>query len=130
MSPTLQKNNVPKAVPLHGPSGPFPFMRPGDWIALAGILLTAVFFVVGILRYHASKDRQFQDETGKEQAKTAEKIRRLEGDYELLHQWKNIRFQEALERQSANVLNVIDRIEKDVNRRLDRIEKHLNGHLK
>lgn len=105
-------------------------MRPGDWIALAGIILTAALFVFGVLRYHASQDRRFQDATGKEQVKTAEKIRRLEGDYELLHQWKNVMLPQVLERQSANVLNVVDRMEKDINRRLDRIEKHLNGQMK
>lgn len=101
-----------------------------DWIALAGLSLTVILAVVGIVRAHGKTDREFQSDTGKWQAGADEKFKHLLDDYETLHQWKNVMLPQSFERQNSNILNVVDRMEKDINRRLERIEKHLNGHLK
>lgn len=57
------------------------------------------------------------------QAVLAEKIRRLEGDYRLLHMWKNSVFPSIQTQHSKNILNVVYRIEAEVQRRLDKLER-------
>ena len=104
-------------------------MNPEAWIALAGVLLTFIIFSFTILRTHANRDIKFQEESGRDRARMDEKIKHLEDNYETLHQWKNVIFQQIIERQTVNLMNVFDRIEKDIDRRLVRIEKHLNGKL-
>jgi hypothetical protein len=101
-----------------------------DKISLAGLALTILLAVLAVIRAHGKKDLEFQGSTDRWQAGADEKIKRLLDDYETLHQWKNVMLPQSFERQSANILNVVDRMEKDINRRLERIEKHLNGALK
>lgn len=59
------------------------------------------------------------------QAVLAVKVKRLEGDYFLLHSWKNSILPDTLTRQSENILNVMHRIEGEVQRRIDRLERDM-----
>ena len=105
-------------------------MTVSDWIALGGLAVTVVLFCVAIVRAHGNKDREFQQKTGETHAAMDVKIKHLQDDYELLHKFKNVMLPDMFERSNGQFVNLLDRVEKDINRRLERIEKHLNGHLK
>lgn len=59
----------------------------------------------------------------------AEKVRRLEVDYQLLHMWKNTIYPEIEARQYENIMRIVHRIESEQNKRLDRLERFANGKL-
>lgn len=92
-------------------------------ISLIGALIAVIWHQLNTRIEVISNQVKFSD-----QAVLSEKVKNLEMDYELLHQWKNVILDQKFERQSENFMGVLRRIEIDTGRRLDYLERKIfNG---
>lgn len=101
------------------------------WAIVIGVVL------VGLIAYiRHTDDRRFEaleerfQAIGNASEVLKEKVRNLEIDYNTMHLWKNSALPLQMENGYKNFHSVMERIERDLSRRLDRIEKHLNGELR
>lgn len=96
------------------------------WSGVVGVLFVGVVAALGkgyVARIQALEQRWENSSS----AVLAEKVRKLELEYQTMHLWKNSILPQQMEQGYDNIYKLLERIERDVIRRLDRIEKKQDG---
>lgn len=97
-------------------------------LTLNGILFALLCAAIGYLwtdfthRVEARLDELEDSWKASSQAALDTRVKRLENDYFLLHEWKRVMFPRELEKACEGLIALYDRLEKDVKERIARIE--------
>lgn len=112
-------------------------------LALVGVLFLIVVGLIGYVwmdakrsyerrldRFEAALEDLSRDFAGSSPAMIQHRVKRLESDYHLLHEWKRVMFPRELENACHRMETDIERLDKDMRERFARIERALNGRIK